>query len=167
MNAWPMTAFDYIVLAILVASIIVSVMRGLVNEILSLFAWLAAFFIAIHWASDAARILPAELANPAIRLMVAFGFLLIGTLLLASLVNMAIYRLIQATGLRLADKGLGGLFGLARGTLIVLLLVVLAGMTTLPQQPVWRNALLSPLAETAVRTVKPMLPPEWAQYVRF
>lgn len=41
-----MTAFDYVVLAILVASVVISTLRGLVKEVLSLVAWLAAFVIA-------------------------------------------------------------------------------------------------------------------------
>jgi membrane protein required for colicin V production len=167
MQAWPLTAFDYLVLVILVASVVVSVLRGLVREILSLFAWLAAFFVAVHWAVDAAAILPVAITNPTVRFVIGFGLLLLGTLLVGGLVNMAICRLIAAAGLQLADRGLGGLFGLARGALIVMVLVILGGLTALPQQPFWRNALLAPLAETAVRTMKPMLPPQWAQHVNF
>jgi membrane protein required for colicin V production len=167
MQAWPLTAFDYAVLIILIASVVVSVVRGLIGEILSLFAWLAAFFVAVTWAVDAAALLPAAISGATVRFVLGFALLLIGTLLLGGLVNMAISRLITAAGLRLADRGLGGLFGLARGALIVMVLVILGGLTALPQQPFWRNALLAPLAETAVRTMKPMLPPQWAQHVNF
>jgi membrane protein required for colicin V production len=40
-------------------------------------------------------------------------------------------------------------------------------MTTVPQQPFWKEALLSPLAETAARTVKPYLPGDFVRHVRF
>ncbi|MEI6722145.1 MAG: CvpA family protein, partial [Betaproteobacteria bacterium] len=69
--------------------------------------------------------------------------------------------------LELADRGLGGLFGLARGVLIVLALVMVAGMTRLPQMDVWKDALLSPLAEAAVDTVRPFLPVDIAGKVKF
>jgi membrane protein required for colicin V production len=69
--------------------------------------------------------------------------------------------------LSLADRGLGGLFGLARGIVIVLFGVILCGMTSIPQQDFWKDALLSPMAETGVRTVKPFLPAALSQHVHF
>jgi membrane protein required for colicin V production len=62
---------------------------------------------------------------------------------------------------------LGGLFGLARGMVIVLAAVLVCGMTGIPEQAFWKDALLSPMAETAARTVKPFLPGEIARYVQF
>ncbi len=162
-----MTWFDYVVLIILIASVIISVVRGLVNEILSLCAWLAAFVVANTWAADFSGMLPGFVPGQMTRLITAFAVLFIGTLLLGALVNLAIRQLIKLAGLTLADRGLGGLFGLARGVLIILTLVILAGLTTLPQQPFWHDALFSPVAETAVRTIKPMLPSEWSKYVRY
>jgi len=165
------TLFDYIVLTILTASIIISVLRGLVKEVLSLLAWVAAFVVANTYAPQMAALLPDAfsdmLPGPMPRLIAGFAILFFGTLLLVGFVNMAIGQLIRAAGLSLADRGLGGLFGLARGVLLVLAGVILAGLTEIPKQAVWRDALLSPLAETAVRTIKPMLPPNWAQHVHY
>ncbi|MFL6633148.1 MAG: CvpA family protein, partial [Massilia sp.] len=45
--------------------------------------------------------------------------------------------------------------------------VILCGMTSIPQQAFWKNALLSPMAETGARTVKPFLPAAFAQHVQF
>ena len=59
------------------------------------------------------------------------------------------------------------MFGLVRGVVIVLFLVVLAGFSALPQQPFWRHAMLAPLAERSVRAIKPYLPHTWARYVRY
>ena len=162
-----MTAFDYVVLAILAASIIISVLRGLVKEILSLAAWIAAFVIATRYATDLAALLPDAIPAGTIRLIAGFAILFVATLLLGALVNLAIAHIIAASGLKVVDRGLGGLFGLARGIVIVVTLVILAGLTELPRQSVWRDALLSPMAESAVRTVKPWLPDEWARHVRF
>jgi membrane protein required for colicin V production len=102
-----------------------------------------------------------------VRLMLAFVALFIGVRVLMGLLTLALDALITASGLTLADRGLGGLFGLARGMLIVLAGVILCGMTAIPQQPFWKNALLSPLAETAARTIKPYLPAAYAQHVQF
>jgi membrane protein required for colicin V production len=56
------------------------------------------------------------------------------------------------------DRFLGALFGLLKGTVIVLVLALVAGLTALPQQPLWReSALGAPLAQ-AVLSLRPWLP---------
>lgn len=162
-----MTIFDYLVLFVLVCSIVISTMRGLVKEILSLLSWIVSFMVANAYGQELARLLPDMIPGSATRLIVAFLALFIGMRLLMALLSMAIDAAIKASGLTLADRGLGGLFGLGRGLLIVLAAVLLCGMTAIPKQRFWREAVLSPLAETAARTVKPFLPGEFARHVQF
>jgi membrane protein required for colicin V production len=161
------TIFDYLVLFILVSSVVISTMRGLVKEILSLLGWVVAFVVANAYGARLAPMLPSMIPGEAVRLMVAFVALFLGVRVLMGLLALAIGALITASGLSLADRGLGGLFGLARGIVIVLAGVILCGMTSIPQQAFWRHALLSPIAETGARTVKPFLPAAMAQHVQF
>ncbi|MCS0589867.1 CvpA family protein [Massilia norwichensis] len=162
-----MTIFDYIVLFILVSSVVISTMRGLVKEILSLVGWIAAFVVANAFGAKLAPMLPSVVPGESLRLIVAFIALFLGVRVLMGLLALAIGALIEATGLSLADRGLGGLFGLGRGIVIVLAGVILCGMTSIPQQAFWKDALLSPMAETGARTVKPFLPAALAQHVQF
>lgn len=162
-----MTIFDYVVLCILIASIVISTLRGLIKEILSLVSWIVAFVVANVYGAQLAPLLPASIPGDAIRLMVAFVALFIGVRLVMALVMLAVDALVKATGLSLADRGLGGLFGLARGIVLVLAGVIVCGMTDLPKQDFWKNAMFSPLAETGVRTVKPMLPASISKFVTF
>ena len=162
-----MTIFDYLVLFVLVASVVISTLRGLVKEILSLLGWVVAFVVANAYGAQLAPMLPTMIPGEAVRLMVAFVALFLGVRILMGLLTMAVDALVQAAGLSLADRGLGGLFGLARGIVIVLFGVILCGMTSIPQQDFWKNALLSPMAETGARTVKPFLPAALAQHVQF
>jgi membrane protein required for colicin V production len=156
------TAMDTVVALIILVSVLVSLIRGFVREVLSLIAWVLAFVIASRHADDAAVILPADLNSPALRIAIAFAMLLIGVRMLTALVNWGIDTAIKAAGLTLADRGLGGLFGLARGCVIVL-----AGLTQLPRQPVWQNAFTAPWIVLGVQTIKPLLPDKLAGYVRF
>lgn len=162
-----MTIFDYVVLFILASSVVISTMRGLVKEILSLLGWVAAFIVANAFGAKLAPMLPSVIPGEALRLIVAFVALFLGVRVLMGLLALAIGALIEATGLTLADRGLGGLFGLGRGIVIVLAGVILCGMTSIPQQAFWKDALLSPMAETGARTVKPFLPAAFAQHVQF
>lgn len=162
-----MTIFDYLVLFILIASVIISTLRGLVKEILSLVGWVAAFVVANAFGAKLAPMLPSVFPGETVRLIVAFIALFLGVRVLMGLLSLALGALIDATGLTLADRGLGGLFGLGRGMVIVLAGVILCGMTSIPQQAFWKDALLSPMAEAGARTIKPFLPAALAQHVQF
>lgn len=162
-----MTIFDYLVLFVLVCSIVISTMRGLVKEILSLFGWVVALVLANAYGQDLAAMLGGVIPGAAMRLIVAFIVLFIGVRLLMILFAVAVDAVLRRSGLSVADRGLGGLFGLARGLVLVLAAVLVCGLTAVPQQPFWKNALLSPLAEAAAYTAKPFLPGAFARNVNF
>jgi membrane protein required for colicin V production len=161
------TIFDFVVLFVLICSVVIGTLRGLVKELLSLLSWIVALVVANAYAETLAILLPDVIPGNVARLIIAFIALFIGVRLLVMLLTMAIDEFIKATGLTLADRGLGSLFGFARGLLIVLAVVLLCGTTALPQQPFWKDALFSPYAETAARTVKPFLPGDFARHVQF
>lgn len=162
-----MTIFDYLVLFVLACSVLISTLRGLVKEILSLLSWIVAFVVANAYGETVAPWLPQMVEGNTLRLIVAFLALFIGVRILMGLLSMTLDALIKAAGLTLADRGLGGLFGLARGLVIVMAAVLLCGMTEIPQQPFWKKALFSPMAETAADTVIPFLPGEFTQHIKF
>lgn len=162
-----MTIFDYLVLFVLACSVLISTLRGLVKEILSLLSWIVAFVVANAYGETVAPWLPQMVEGNTLRLIVAFLALFIGVRILMGLLSMTLDALIKATGLTLADRGLGGFFGLARGLVLVLAAVLLCGMTEIPQQPFWQDALFSPMAVTAAETVMPHLPGEFTQHIKF
>jgi membrane protein required for colicin V production len=161
------TIFDYLVLFVLVCSIIISTLRGLIKEILSLASWIVSLMVANLYGESLAAMLPDMIPGSSTRLIAAFIALFIGARLLMALLSKAVDGLVKASGLSLADRGLGGLFGFARGIVIVLAIVLLCGTTAIPRQDFWKNALLSPLAETLARTIMPYLPGQFAQHVSF
>jgi membrane protein required for colicin V production len=162
-----MSLFDYLLLFILLSSIIISTMRGLIKEILSLVSWIVSLVLANAYGESLAVLLPGLIPGQMLRLILSFLALFIGVRLLMSLLMLAIDALIKASGLSLADRGLGGLFGLARGCVIVMALVLICGMTAVPQQAFWKEALLSPMVEAAVQTVMPFLPGSVTDHVKF
>ena len=162
-----MTLFDYLTLFVLLASVIISTTRGVVREVLSLASWVAAFIVANLYGETLALWLPEMVPGALTRMIIAFVALFIGTRLLMGLLILMCESLIKASGLSFVDRSLGSLFGFARGMLIVLSVVILCGMTAIPQQPFWKDAMLSPYAESAARSVKPFLPDEFARHVQF
>ena len=162
-----MTIFDYLVMFVLVASVIIGLLRGLVKEVLSLAGWVVAFVVANAYAAALATMLPPVVPGEVLRLIVAFIALFIGVKILTGLLAMALGALLEAGGLGFVDRLLGMLFGFGRGLVIVLAGVILCGMTSIPQQAFWKDALLSPYAETGAHMVKALLPAAMAQHVNF
>jgi Colicin V production protein. len=61
----------------------------------------------------------------------------------------------------------GMAFGFAKGLLIVCVLVLLAGLTSLPKERVWTEAVLSSPLEVLVESIVPWLPESIAKHVKF
>lgn len=162
-----MTGFDYIVLAILGVSALLGMIRGLIKEVLSLFAFVVAVGAAVWWGGPIAAALSNLIANDFLRAAAAYGGVFIAVLLLVGLLNLTLAGLVERTGLTPADHGLGALFGLARGALIIFVLVGLAGYTELPRERWWTEARLSGAVVSAMQQSKTLLPPavsSWLPY---
>jgi membrane protein required for colicin V production len=162
-----MTLFDYAVLSIVGVSVAVSVVRGLVREVLALAAWVVAFVVANVFSGSAAEWLPAGISNPSVRVLVAFAGIFVGVLIAVSWLALGVRKVVKSAGLGAEDRLLGGVFGFARGMLIVTILVILAGLTALPRQPDWSNAVLSPPLEALAVHVKQWLPKHLSEYINY
>jgi len=162
-----MTVFDYAVLIIVGVSILLSLMRGFLREVLALASWVAAFLVAKLYPVQFTPLLPEAIPNQSLRLLAAFAILFLGTLLIASLLSIALSELFKQVGMGWLDRWLGALFGLARGVLIVAVLVLLGGLTSLPQDVRWRNAMFSAPLEAMVASVMPWLPRDIAKHVKY
>ena len=162
-----MTLFDYGVLFIIGSSVLLSVMRGLVRELMALAGWAVAFVAANLFSDTVSLWLPESLGSMSVRVLVAFVLLFVATLVIMSLLARLIRSLVHGAGMSAEDRILGGFFGLARGMLMVMVFVLLAGLTTLPRQPVWNNAMLSAPLEALAVFVKPWLPQYLSQRITY
>lgn len=162
-----MTALDYLVLGILGISILLSVIRGAVREVLALLAWALGFIAASVFAADLAALLPPAMPDERLRLLAGFLGIFLAVLLLMSLFAMFVSRLVKSAGLGVEDRLLGGVFGFARGLLVVMVLVLAAGFTSLPREAVWRDAALSGPLEACAYRIKSWLPARFAQRIRY
>jgi membrane protein required for colicin V production len=162
-----MTLFDYVVLTIIAASVIVSLMRGFSREVLALAGWVIAFVAANALSATVAAWFAPIISDASLRALTAFVAVFILTLIAASLLAMGVSRLLKGAGLGLEDRLLGGFFGLARGVLIVMLIVLLAGLTALPRQPAWSDAMLSPPLEALAGAIKPWLTQAVSRYISY
>jgi membrane protein required for colicin V production len=141
--------------------------RGVVREILSLAGWVVAFMVANSFAAGFAPMLPSSISGESLRLLLAFAALFLSSLLAMGLITMLISALVKTVGLGFADRFMGSLFGFARGLLVVLLMVLAAGFTALPQEPFWKKAVLSKPLEMAAMMVIPWLPRDLSKRISY
>ena len=137
---------DWGLVGIISISGLISLVRGFVKEAMSLVIWIAAFAIAMTFKESAADLLVNLIALASIRQLAAWGGLFVGTLLLGAMVNFLLGKLVSSTGLSGTDRTLGLVFGVFRGLLIVLaLIIILPQAVPVDQDPWWMASSLIPL----------------------
>jgi membrane protein required for colicin V production len=162
-----MTYFDYVVITVVLASVLLGVWRGVVGEIIALVAWVLAFFAAKWWGSEVAALFFTGIADPGLRTVAAWVAVFVVVLVLMALLRLAVRGLLKALGLSLSDRLLGIVFGAARGMIIILALVAVGSMTSVPKEKWWSEAYFSAPLETAVLAARPWLPPDVSKRIRF
>lgn len=153
-----MNALDWFILAGLCLSALVGVLRGAAYEFISLGGWLAAFILARQFspwlAEHYLQAIPAADLRNGVAWVACFVLALLAAGLLATIMRL----LLRSTGLGVLDRSMGALFGLVRGLALLMLAVLVAGYTGLPQSAVWKTSLFIPPAAAAVAAVQPLLP---------
>jgi membrane protein required for colicin V production len=162
-----MTWLDYAVLGVMAVSTAWGIWRGLVREVISLTGWIIAFLVANLLAGPLGERLPESLATPELRVLIAFVGIFILMLAVTTLAGLLLSKILKAVGLGGLDRTLGGVFGLARGLLIVLAFALLAGLTSLPRHAVWTQSASRNLLEQSAIALKPWLPPAFAERLRY
>jgi membrane protein required for colicin V production len=161
------TALDYAFLGTLALSTLWGVWRGLVREVISLAGWILAFIAANLFAEPLADALPQSISNPDLRAIVAFVAIFVVVLTLVTLAAIGLSKALKSTGLRGLDRTLGGLFGVARGVLIAVLFAIVAGLTSFPANPMWKDSWSGPMLGRTVVELRPWLPPALGSRLRY
>lgn len=162
-----MTTLDFLVLGVLLLAVVRGLMRGLVETLFSLAAWVLAFVLGKWGAWLVAPELPAGAEHPSIAYFAGFGMIFLAVLIGMLLAGQVLAALVKAVGLGGADKTLGGVFGLAKGLVILTGLTIAAGLTSLPRTDFWKQALFSGSLQAMAEQALPLIPADLARHVRF
>ena len=135
---------DYTIIAIIALSVLMSGMRGFVREVISLVIWVAAIAVSFIFYRYIADLLVNFIHSDSVRLVVSFVGLFLVTLILGMLINYLISQLVANTGLSGTDRVLGVIFGIARGVLVVVLLMMLMSLTPFSKEASWQESVLVP-----------------------
>ena len=158
-------ALDWIFLAVLVLSLAVGAWRGLVYEVLSVLGWLAAFVLAQWLAPQAGTLLPMGGAAEPLRYAAGFALVFVAAVFAAGVLAWGMRQLVEAVGLRPADRALGAAFGVVRGVVLLLAFAVVVNMTPLRSASWWTESMGAGVSTAALRGMKPVVPERFGQYL--
>lgn len=154
------TGLDVIVLAVMLISGVLAMVRGLTREVLSIAAWVAAAVVTLYFFpryQETVRemLQPSWLAD----ISLALGIFLV-TLVIVSFVTMRISDFILDSRIGALDRTLGFLFGLARGLLLVVIaFMFFAWLVPEEGQPEWvADARSRPVLEQTGEAIVSLLP---------
>mgnify|MGYP001277272061 FL=1 len=138
-----MTQVDNLILAVIAISSAFGVRRGFIKEIMSLLSWIAALLVSRVYSGSLASILENLIDNPSVRYVIAFSVLFVVIIMLGTLLNHFMSKLLVVTGLKTIDRLLGAVFGVARGTVIVLVFLFVLNVFV-SESEWWQQSTLIP-----------------------
>jgi len=141
-----MVTVDYLLAAVFLLSALMGLFRGLVKEALSLVGWVVAVWCAWRFGAAVAERIPSVADDSIIETWVARLIVLIVVLILSGLLSRLIAHLVHRSGLSGTDRLIGMVFGMARGFVLVSLVVLMMDATGFDANPWWQDSKLIPYA---------------------
>jgi len=158
---------DYVLAVMLGLPALRGLFRGLLKELFALGSWLLAIVIGLQYNAEVAFLLHNSIADPITRIFSAFAILVAITLLFATLINFLLSELIYKSGLGLLNRLCGFCLGFIKGSMLVLILIFLAGLSAIPEDLWWKQSLLIPPFQALAVWLKEYIPSNLAGYINF
>ncbi|MFA6163701.1 MAG: CvpA family protein [Methylobacter sp.] len=158
---------DFAIIGLISISLITGLLNGFIKEVFSLGFWLLAVGVGLSFSRDLSGFLVSVISSPAARIAASFVILFVVTLTLGGLISFLLGALVKKTGLTFSDR-LGGLIvGVARGMVVVTVVVVLAGFTSLPKDAWWTESKLIPPFQLLAVWLRDHIPSGMAEFVNY
>jgi membrane protein required for colicin V production len=164
-NAWVWV--DYTIVGIVLLSAVLGLLRGFIKEALAMLIWIVAFWVGSQYSHELSALFQNTISYAAARVALAFVLLFIGTVMLGSIISFLLSKLVQKPGLNFTDRLLGLGFGVVRGVLLVVVLVLVAGFTPVPEQSWWKQSKFLPSFQSLAVWLKDRIPSNVADYIKF
>ena len=157
---------DYVIIGIIALSAIIGLARGLIREVIALAVWIVAALAAWMFYVPVAEQLTPWIETPSVRMAAAVLILVFGVLIVGAIVAYVLSVLVDKTGLTGTDRLLGMVFGAGRGAVLVALLVFLATLTPVAEDPWWSQSRLLPKFQLLADLMLDMIPPDVTDKIR-
>jgi len=158
---------DYAIVGLVLISSIIGLLRGFVREAFSLVIWIVAIWVGLTFSREFSFFLEGVITYPSARIASAFAILFLVTLILGALISFLLGELVKKTGLTGSDRFAGMIFGIARGLVVVAIVIMLAGVTPLPEDSWWKESILIPPFQSLALWLRDHVPSGLAGYVNY
>ena len=149
---------DIALLSVFGLSVLIGLWRGFVFEIVSLLGWAVAFIIANTLGPVLAAFIPLGDSGSPVRLWTAYILVFVLMLVTCTMLARMLRALVAATPLSFFDRLLGGVFGVLRGALILVVVGMLVSLSPYASSAVWKNSHGALWLGLALEGLKPVLP---------
>jgi membrane protein required for colicin V production len=164
----PVNGFDILLVAFLTMFVTIGAWRGFVREFMALLTWVIGGFAAWWGADLVAAELDGLTAEPVLRRVIGFAIVFVSVFVIGTVTAHLVHRFVLAQkAFRLPNTVLGGVVGAGRGVIIIVILFLLAGLTSLPQRGWWRDSALTPHFERLARLAGDYIPADVARHIRY
>lgn len=157
---------DWTLLAVLLASVVIGLVRGLVFEVLSLLGWVAAYIAAQMFSPQVAAHLPVGAPGSALNQGASFAVTFVLALVVWMLLARLVRLIVHATPLTLIDRTLGGVFGLVRALVLLLAVATVVSFTPAVRAAPWQASHGAAWLGVLLSGLKPVLPPAVARHLQ-
>ncbi len=160
------TRLDLVIVLVILSFAAIGALRGWLRELSSLVAWVLAT-LAAWFFSDSILSWITWVSDPTLRRILAFVMVFASVFVMVVLTALILRLMFFATLPGVAGRISGGVLGAFRGTVVIVILVLLAGLTSLPQKAWWRQSSLVPYLESAAVTLRNLLPQKVGDQFRY
>ena len=156
----PITLLDILLLAVMLISGLLAMIRGFMREILSIGAWGIAALATLYAYSRVLPIAKSYFSSDMVAAGVTVGGVFLLTLLIVSIITVRISDMVLDSRVGALDRTLGFLFGLGRGLVIVVVaFLFFAWLVPDRSQPEWvRGAKSKVVLQSTGQWLMSMLP---------
>jgi membrane protein required for colicin V production len=153
-----LSGLDWFFIVVVSFSVLISFWRGLVREVLSLAVWVSAFVGSFYAYKPLSNFLGHLIHHQTVRVALSFLIIFIAIFIFGTLLTYLFIRLIDKTGLRGLDRFLGLGFGLARGVLVVVIVLMLGRLSALIDEDYWKHSVLVKHLAPLAQKIQALLP---------
>jgi membrane protein required for colicin V production len=143
-----LTGADVLIILVVLISTVAGLLRGFIREAVSLLFWIVAIWAAWKWGPVIEPHLGGLLAGPNVAPWVGRLVVLVLVLLVGWAVGLLLGYFTDRVGLGFMDRGMGLLFGLMRGAVLVGLMIIAGELLHLNHEEWWNRSKLVPYGET-------------------
>ena len=158
---------DYVIIGLISIGLLKGMLRGFSLEIYSLLLWILATGIGLILSRGFSVFLEASISDTVPKIAASFALLFLITLIVGGLIRLLLGESIKKYNLTFMDYLGGMIIGVIHGMFAVVILVLLAGLTHLPDDLWWKESKLLPPFQIGAIWLRDHIPSRITEFIHY